>query len=160
MVKGRHLLKSQTHRRRAYVPKGKAMMRRKAKGILIAFAAVVALCVAVFLGARYGWRLAGFSFCRTAQIERVSVETGCVEIEGSWPGMFPESFVGYRAEVVDGALYVGFQYNKLLGVWIYDRGDFQIEIPVEQQIKAVYMKAGDGEDLIWPEQDAEALDGR
>lgn len=127
------------------------MMKQKAKRILILFAAVVALYVAVFFGARYGWRLAGFSFCRTARIESVGVEPGRVEIEGSWPGVFPESFVGYHAEVVDGTLYVGFKYNKLLGVWIYDKGDFQIEIPVEKQIHTVYMKSGDNEYQIWPE---------
>ena len=66
-------------------------------------------------------------------------------------GVFQESFVGYRAEIVDGALYVGFKYNKLLDVWIYDKGDFQIEVPVEQLINAVYMKAGDDEYQIWPE---------
>lgn len=135
-------------------------MKRKVKRILILFAAVVALWVAVFLGARYGWRLAGFSACRTVRIESVNVETSCVEIEGSWPGVFPESFVGYHAEIVDGALYVGFKYNKLLGVWIYDKGDFQIEVPVEQSINAVYMKAGDDEYQIWPEQDTEIMKWR
>lgn len=125
-------------------------MKRKVKRILILFAAVVALWVAVFFGARYGCRLAGFSFCRTAQIESVSVEPDCVKIEGSWPGVFPESFIGYYAEVVDGTLYVGFKYNKLLGVWIYDKDDFQIEVPVEGQIYAVYMKSGNNEYQIWP----------
>lgn len=127
-------------------------MKRKVKRILILFAAVVALWVAVFFGARYGWRLAGFSACQTAQIESVRVETDCVKIAGSWPGVFPESFIGCHAEVVEGALYVGFKYNKLLGVWIYDKGDFQIEIPVEGQIHAVYMKSGDNEYQIWPER--------
>lgn len=126
-------------------------MKQKAKRVLVLFAAVVALCVAVFFSSRYGWRLAGFSFCRIARIESVSVKTDCVKIEGSWPGVFPESFIGYHAEVVDGALYVGFKYNKLLGVWIYDKGDFEIEIPVEGQIHAVYMKSGDNEYQIWPE---------
>lgn len=129
-------------------------MKQKVKRIMIAFAAAVALWVAVFLGARYGWRLAGFSACRTVRIESVSVETDCVKIEGGWPGVFPETFVGYHAEIVDGALYVGFKYNKLLGVWIYDKGDFQIEVPAEQPINAVYMKAGDDEYQIWPEQSA------
>ena len=126
-------------------------MKQKAKRVLTLFAAVVVLWVAVFFGARYGWRLAGFSFCRTARIESVSVETDRVMIEGGWPGVFPESFIGCHAEVIDGTLYVGFKYNKLLGVWIYDKGDFQIEILVEEQIHAVYMKAGDNEYQIWPE---------
>ena len=127
-------------------------MKQKAKRVLALFAAVVALWVAVFFGARYGWRLAGFSACQAAMIESVCVETDCVKIEGGWPGVFPESFIGCHAEVVDGTLYVGFKYNKLLGVWIYDKGDFQIEIPVEGQIHAAYMKAGDNEYQIWPEQ--------
>lgn len=126
-------------------------MKQKAKRVIVLFAAVVALFVAVFFGARYGWRLAGFSACQTARIESVRAEPDCVKIEGSWPGLFPESFIGYHAEVVDGTLYVGFKYNKLLGVWIYDKGDFQIEIPVEEQIHAVYMKSGDDEYQIWPE---------
>ncbi len=91
-------------------------MKQKAKRVLVLFAALVVLCVAVFFCARYGWWLAGFSFCRTARIESVSVETDCVKIEGGWPGVFPESFIGCHAEVIDGALYVGFKYNKLLGV--------------------------------------------
>lgn len=81
-------------------------------------------------------------------------------IEGSWPGVFPESFVGYHAEIVDGVLYVGFKYNKLLGVWIYDKGDFQITIPVDKSINAVCMKAGDNEYQIWPEQDTEIMKWR
>lgn len=93
----------------------------------------------------------GFSACRTARIESVSVETDRVMIEGSWPGVFPVSYVGYHAEIVDGVLYVGFKYNKLLGVWIYDKGDFQIEVPVDKPINAIYMKAGDNEYQIWPE---------
>ena len=120
-------------------------MKQKVKRIMIAFAAVVVLWVAVFLGARYGWGLAGFSTCQTVQIESVNEVTDCVGIEGNWPEVFPESFVGYHAEIVDGVLYVGFKYNKLLGVWIYDKGDFQIEVPVEQPINAVCMKAGDDE---------------
>ena len=133
-------------------------MKQRAKQVLTLFAAVVALCVAAFFGARYGWHLAGFSACQTARIESVRVETDCVKIEGSWPGVFPESFIGYHAEV-EGALYVGFKYNKLLGVWIYDKGDFQIEIPVEGQTHAVYMKSGDNEYLIWSEQDVNTKGG-
>ena len=134
------------------IRKERAMMKRKAKRMILVFAIIVVLWAAVFLGARYGWKLAGFSLCQTARIENVSVDPDMVEIEGSWPGVFPESFVGYHAEIVDGTLYVGFKYNKLLGVWICDEGDFQIEIPVEQPINAVYMKAGDKEYQIWPEQ--------
>ena len=52
-------------------------MKRRVKRVLILFATVVALCAAVFFGARYGWRLAGFFFCQTARIESVSVETDC-----------------------------------------------------------------------------------
>lgn len=134
------------------IRKERAKMKRKAKRMIIVFAVIVALWAAVFFGARYGWKLAGFSSCQTAQIESVGVEQDRVEIEGNWPGLFPEAFVGYHTEIVDGTLYVGFKYNKLLGVWIYDKGDFQIEIPVEQPIHAVYMKAGDKEYQIWPEQ--------
>lgn len=74
-------------------------MKRKANRVLIAFAAVVALCLAVFLGARYGWRLAGYSMCRTAQIENIQVGADRVEIKGSWPGIFPASFVGCRTDM-------------------------------------------------------------
>lgn len=63
------------------------MMKQKVKRVLALFIAVAALCVAVFFGARYGWRLAGFTFCRTAQIECVRVETDCVKIEGGLAGV-------------------------------------------------------------------------
>ena len=87
------------------IRKEEAMMKQRAKRILILFAAVVVLWVAVFLGARCGWRLAGFSACRTVRIGSVSVEMDCVKIE----------------------------------------------VPVEQPINAVCMKAGDDEYQIWPE---------
>lgn len=112
-------------------------MKHKVRLIIISFAAVILFCTGVFFTARYVWKLAGFSACVTARIESVSVENDCVEIEGSWPGLFPESFVGYHTEIKDGAVYVGFKYNRLLGVWIYDKGDFKVKIPTNQPITKV-----------------------
>ena len=44
--------------------------------------------------------------CKQPKPDQPDAEPDRVEIEGGWPGIFPEAFVGYHAEVVDGVLVI------------------------------------------------------
>ena len=113
---------------------------------------VVLLCLlgillSVFLIGRFGWRLWGFRACESAGIERVEVSEDCVEIAGFYPGSFPEGFLGYYAEEVDGKLYVGFRFSAVFG--FFETGSFSVSIPVRSEINQVVMKTSAGEYTLW-----------
>ena len=118
--------------------------------ILAGLGILVAVWIVVFLIGRYGWKLAGFSACEGAGIERVEVTEGMVRITGFDPAVFPEGFLGYHAKEKNGALYVGFKFSGVFG--FFKSGDFEISIPTRSEIKKVYMKTADHEYLIWPEE--------
>jgi len=117
--------------------------------ILAGLGMLVTLLIVVFLIGRYGWKLAGFSACEGAGIERVEVSEGSVTIAGFDPSVFPEGFLGYHAKEKDGTLYVGFKFSGVFG--FFRSGDFEVSIPTRDEIKAVYMKTEENEYLIWPE---------
>lgn len=124
------------------------------KVLTVLFNAAVLLLV-IFLIGRYGWKLGGFDACGSAGIERIEVTQGQVEIAGYDPSLSPDGFLGYHAEEEDGKLYVGFKFSALFG--IFETGDFEIKIPTEGEIKEVYIKTADFEELIWSaEESAEA----
>lgn len=126
------------------------------KMILAIILTVAVLLIAVFLFGRYSWKLFGFSVCETAGIEQINVEEDHVRIRGFYPGSFPTGFLGYHAEQVDNALYVGFKFSALFG--IFETGDFDITIPARGEISQVYIKTSQSEYLIWssvPETDPE-----
>ena len=121
------------------------------KRILIMVAAVAVVGLAVFLMGRYGWKLAGFSACESAGIEKVEIGDKEVQIKGFYPGSFPTGFIGYYAEEDAGTLYVGFKFSVVFGA--FETGDFDISIPVEEEIKKVVIKTGKNEYMIWPDSD-------
>ena len=136
------------------------MRKKKSKSgaarIAGALAIVVAVLLAIFLLGRYGWKLGGFRACQGAAIEAVEVTDRQVTITGSYPGSFPEGFLGYHAEESDGKLYVGFRFSGLFG--FFETGDFSISIPVQSEIRAVVMKTGTSESLIWEAEDVQIPD--
>ena len=89
----------------------------KLKNTSIVVLCILALLIAVFLTGRYGWKLIGFNVCETAGIEQINVEEDHTRIRGFYPGSFPEGFLGYHAEQVDGTLYVGFKFSALFGIF-------------------------------------------
>lgn len=121
------------------------------KRIVVTLCIAVAVLAAVFLAGRYGWRLAGFSACRSAMIHEVSVEDGHVQISGAYPGIFSEGFPGYHAEQVGDTLYVGFRFSGLFGV--FERGAFDISIPTDGTVARVIIKTKNNEHLLWPSED-------
>lgn len=124
-------------------------MKQIIKRTLILSAVFIVFAAGIFLTARHGWRLLGFAACDGAVIERISVTEECVEIEGRCPGLFPDSFVGYRTEMENGTLYVGVKHNAFLGVLPQDSGIFRLRISVKEPVRTVYLKTKRNEFLLW-----------
>lgn len=119
----------------------------KLKKVCIAIIVVMTVLVGIFLIGRYGWKLRGFAACEGAGIENIKVSENMVEIQGYDPSLVPAGFIGYYSEEVDGTLYVGFKFSDIFGV--FETGDFQIQIPVEHEIKEICIKTKNSESLIW-----------
>lgn len=119
------------------------------KKMIAAIIVAAVLLTTVFAAGRYGWKLFGFSVCESAGIECVEVTDGQVQITGFYPGSFPQGFLGYHAEEVDGKLYVGFKFSGLFG--IFETGDFDITIPVKGEITEVIIQTRNNAYPIWPE---------
>lgn len=115
---------------------------------IIAAVLIFALVLtAAWMAGRYSWKLFGFSACSWAGIEDVQVQEDSVRIVGFYPGSFPSGFLGYHAEQSDGTLYVGFRFSGWFG--IFETGDFDITIPMDEQITRVVLKDADSERVIW-----------
>lgn len=120
---------------------------RRLRPWAVALAAVAAAMLLFLALSLFGWRLLGFGACQGAGIESVTVDDGQVEIEGFYPGSFPQGFLGYHAEERDGTLYVGFRFSPLA---VFSTGDFHICIPTRGQISRVCIQARENEYPIWP----------
>lgn len=120
-----------------------SVMKRFVKVIMI----IVAVLLMIFLLGRFGWKIGGFAACENAGIDAVEVSGRTVRMTGFYPGSFPEGFCGYYAKEQDGRLYVGFRFSAVFG--IFERGDFDIAIPVKDEIDEVIVKTGMGERSVW-----------
>lgn len=120
------------------------------KKMLLIILMILFLFFALFLIARYGWRLFGFSACsNTVMCTEVSVENGEVHIEGgTWDSI--SSCVGYIYRIEDGSLYVGTKYNVFLGFFRRD-GGFNIRFQPKEAFRNIYFKGSNGvyEKPIW-----------
>ena len=115
--------------------------------IIISIAAAVFLLLAIFLTGRYGWKLGRFNACESAGMQSVEVGENAVHLTGFYPGSFPEGFCGYYAEEQDGTLYVGFRFSAVFG--FFETGDFDITIPVKENIRQVVIKTRMNEYPVW-----------
>ena len=118
-------------------------MKKFVKVIMV----IVAVLLTIFLMGRFGWKLGGFQACQDAGIDIVEVSEHAVRMTGFYPGSFPEGFCGYYAKEQDGKLYVGFRFSAIFG--IFERGDFEITIPVKENIDEVIVKTRMGERSVW-----------
>lgn len=119
------------------------------KKFAVVISAAVVVLLVIFCVGRYGWKLAGFSACQNASIESVEVTDREGTITGTYPGTFPEGFIGYISEESEGTLCVGFRFSRVFG--FFEPGDFEITIPVKEEIQQVFIRAGTSEYPIWPE---------
>lgn len=120
------------------------------KKVLALVLILVIILLGIFLIGRYGWKLFGFTACESAGIENIAVSDGNVQITGFYPGSFPRGFLGYHAEEENGILYVGFKFSGLFG--IFETGDFDITIPVKDEITEVIIKTKNYEYPVWLER--------
>lgn len=118
-------------------------MKKFVKVIMV----IVAVLLMIFLLGRFGWKLGGFEACQDAGIGSVEVSEHAVRMTGFYPGSFPEGFCGYYAKEQDGRLYVGFRFSAVFG--IFESGDFDITIPVKDEIDEVIVKTKMGERSVW-----------
>ena len=101
----------------------------------------------VFLCGRWGWKLQGFRYCEVANIQAVTVEDGQVRLTGAHMGVPPEGFLGYLYDEARGELHVGLRFDGFYG--IFEDSDFDITVPVENQVNEVYLVTDTGSQLIW-----------
>lgn len=117
------------------------------KTVIAALCVLLLLTAAIWFGGRYGWRLFGFRFCTGSGIESVTITENKATISGFYPGSFPEGYLGYVAKQEEDRLYLGVRYDPIFG--ILELGQFTEEIPLAQEISAVYLKTAKGEYSIW-----------
>ena len=120
-----------------------SVMKKFVKVIMI----IVAALLIIFLLGRFGWKIGGFDACQNAGIDSVEVSEHAVHMTGFYPGSFPEGFCGYYDKEQDGKLYVGFRFSAVFGM--FESGDFDITIPVKDEIDEVIMKTRMGERTVW-----------
>ena len=120
------------------------------KRVLTVLLTVAVILAAIFLAGRYGWKLGGFRACQGAGISSVEVSDTAVHITGFYPGSFPEGFCGYYARECNGTLYVGFRFSAVFG--FFETGDFDITIPVKEEIHEVIVKTRLNEQSVWKDQ--------
>ena len=129
---------------------GHEKMRRKEsvmKKIVKVIMIIVAVLLMIFLLGRFGWKIGGFKACQNAGIDSVEVSEHAVHMTGFYPGSFPEGFCGYYVKEQDGKLYVGFRFSAVFGM--FESGDFDITIPVKDEIDEVIVKTRMGERSVW-----------
>ena len=119
------------------------------KKVLIVFGCVIILLVGVFLIGRYGWKVMGFDVCDSVNISSVAVSDGQVHITGRQSSLFPKGCVGHCSQQEGSTLYVGFHFSGLFG--FFETSDFDVIIPIDDEITQVVVKYGNNESLIWPE---------
>lgn len=124
--------------------------------IVKALAIIVVLLVTVFLVGRYGWKLGGFYACQSAGIESIQMTEGSVRLIGFYPGSFPNGFCGYYAKEQAGTLYVGFRFSPVFG--FFETGDFDITIPVKEEVREVIIKTRKSEHSIWSAESTAVTD--
>lgn len=117
------------------------------KKVLSTMIIIIFVVTIVFFAGRYGWKLIGFDATQSAGIRTVKVDEKTVHIQGFYPGSFPEGFCGYYSEEKDGKLYIGFRFSSIFG--FFEKGEFDISIPVQQEIDEVILKTRMNEYSIW-----------
>lgn len=131
--------------------------RGRGKKILAGLVVVCALAAGIFLAGRYGWRLLGFSACQGAEIEKITVSDGQVQISGRDTSLVPSGCLGTYYKEEDGKLYVGVRFSGLFGFFELSR--FDVTIPTQGKVEEVYLKTGDNAFLIWPEEGEKPISG-
>lgn len=126
------------------------------------FFLTLVITLAVMAGAafgwvKYGWRLSGFQQCTLEDlvILEVSVDqsTNTLHIRGTSSATLP-AYVGCLVRQSGGKVQVGIRMDSFLG-FVDRNSDFAIEEQLSAPIDSVYLRGGDQERQIWPENQLE-----
>ncbi len=120
----------------------------KKKYVIIAVITILLLCGLLFFGARYGWKLFGFSMCASPDVltvESVSVTDNELYIKGDTSSSATK-FAGYKYEMEDDVLYIGVRQDLFFG----STGAYELKIKDDfSDVKYVYLCGGDDKKLLW-----------
>ncbi|MBE7023454.1 MAG: hypothetical protein IJ285_05005 [Clostridia bacterium] len=124
-------------------------------------AVIVLVCIFVFLGARYGWRLFGFKMCESPKVvyvDTIYVTDKNVSVCGNTASS-ASAYVGFTYKVRDDALYLGIKQNLLLG-FLERYGGFSFKIEDDfSDLKAVFVTNGEESKQVWDvEKDGKYLE--
>lgn len=129
-------------------------MKKIFKIVAIVLSILLILQLAIFLTARYGWKLFGFNMCENPSVlcvETVYVTDETVHIVGNTSSS-ATSFVGYTYKIKDDVLYLGVKQNLLFGFNNRNGGySFAIEDDFKN-IESVYLVNENEEKCIWSVQ--------
>lgn len=92
-------------------------MKKIFKMVAVVLAILVILQLAIFLTAKYGWKLYGFDMCESPKVlcvETAYVTDETVHIVGNTSSS-ATSYIGYTYEIKDNVLYLGIKQNLLFG---------------------------------------------
>jgi hypothetical protein len=137
--------------------KGVLPMKKIFKIVAIVFFILLILQIAIFLTARYGWKLFGFDMCESPNVlcvETVYVTDETVNIVGNTSSS-ATSYIGYTYEIKDNILYLGIKQNLLFGFNNRNGGySFQIEDDL-QDIESICLVNEKEEKCIWSAENDE-----
>ena len=92
-------------------------MKKIFKIVVIILSILLILQLAIFLTARYGWKILGFDMCESPNVlcvETVYVTDETVHIIGNTSSS-ATAYIGYTYEIKDNVLYLGIKQNLLFG---------------------------------------------
>ena len=129
-------------------------MKKIFKIAVIVLSILLILQLAVFLTARYGWKLFGFDMCESPKVlcvETVYVTDETVHIVGNTSSS-ATSYIGYTYEIKDNVLYLGIKQNLLFG-FNYRNGGYSFVIEDDfKNIESVCLVNKKEEKCIWSVQ--------
>ncbi len=116
-----------------------------------AFLVIFCLCLMLFCGARYGWKLFGLTMCEDPDalfVDTVYVTDTDVSLIGGTSSS-AKSFVGYSYEIKGDSLYIGIKQNLLFG-FVNRQGEFSIKIKEDiLSVNKVFLSDGKKAKEIW-----------
>ena len=92
-------------------------MKKIFKIVATSLAILLILKLAIFLTARYSWKIFGFDMCESPNVlcvETVYVTDETVHIVGNTSSS-ATAYIGYTYEIKDNVLYLGIKQNLLFG---------------------------------------------
>ena len=126
-------------------------MKKIFKIVATSLAILLILKLAIFLTARYSWKIFGFDMCESPNVlcvETVYVTDETVHIVGNTSSS-ATAYIGYTYEIKDNVLYLGIKQNLLFG-FNNRKGGYSFVIEDEfKNIESIQLVNKNEEKCIW-----------